>query len=93
MMKHTVSSPESTSPTSAVKRNQASSFDLLRSEIINLYRGYIERMSASEIVQAHAQSQNEPVWREALEIFGPRRIHRLMQFGDASAIDAAKVPR
>ena len=65
----------------AWNKTHAIASDLLRLEKINIYRQYIERMNATEIVQALAESRNEPVWREALEIYGPRRIRRLVQFG------------
>jgi len=84
MMTHTSKSPE-TRPATARPR-----LDLLHREIVNLYSSYIERMSATEIVRAHAQSHNQPAWREALEIYGPRRIERLVQYGDISAVEVAK---
>ena len=64
--------------------------DVLQWEKINIYREYIEQMRPTEITQAYAESQDQPVWREALEICAPLRLHQLIKSGDVTAIEASE---
>ena len=67
----------------------ALSSDVLRWQTISIYRESIDRMRPAEITLAHADSQNEPVWQESLEIFGASRLRQLIKSGEISAVEAA----
>lgn len=65
------------------------SSDVLRWQKLNIYRERIDRMRPAEITLAHAECQNQPVWQESLETCGATRLRRLVESGDAAAVQAS----
>ena len=68
----------------------AMSSDVLRWQKMNIYRERIDRMRPTEITQAHAECQNQPVWQESLETCGATRLRQLVESGDTAAVEASQ---
>ena len=61
----------------SLSESKALLVEVVKNQRLSLFKDDVELMSGAEIVQAYKSEDSDPLFKESLELYGPRRLRRI----------------